>query len=411
MSIKKQQRLANQLSKMSVALFVAFAASAVAQDATTDQGAVIKTDVGIDLLPALNTGFKHDDNITRVADEKLSSWIFTVAPSIKATLLDGTNSYVVSAAIKDAQYMSSRPDEYTDAYWEGEAKFSPEDAQKFAIKANRSWLHEDRGTGISEGRGDLQSSVTKYNTTRTDIAYEYGRDGSQGKVKLNGRLFSKEFENFRDVTIFRDVDSYEAGAGFFYQMKDSYSLFLEASQANIQYALVDPSGDRNSLDTNYRAGVEWEISSVTTGTLKAGYQDKNFDLAAREDFNGFAWEAILLWQPLTYSGFDIATGRRAKDVESVAVIGDFIVETTAALGWNHEWSELWSTKLAYEYQTNEYNISDRKDITRVATVELNGDLLRWMKVKGFYNHEVRTSNAQGFGFDRNVVGIEFNFTL
>ena len=80
-------------------------------------------------------------------------------------------------------------------------------------------------------------------------------------------------------------------------------------------------------------------------------------------------------------------------------------------GWNHEWSELWSTKLAYEFQTNEYNISNRYDISRVATAELNGDLLRWMKVKGFFNHEVRTSNAFGFGYDRNVVGIEFNFTL
>ncbi|MDZ7902899.1 MAG: hypothetical protein U5L01_10335 [Rheinheimera sp.] len=69
-------------------------------------------------------------------------------------------------------------------------------------------------------------------------------------------------------------------------------------------------------------------SAAATGTVKAGYQDKNFDLLAREDFHGFAWEAILLWQPLTYSGFDIATGRRAKDVDSVAVVGDYIIETT-----------------------------------------------------------------------------------
>ncbi len=411
MSINQNAISARKLSQFTLAFIVAFATSAVAQEQGPEQGAVIKTDSGVDLLPALNTGFKHDDNITRVADNKLSSWIFTIAPSVKATLLDGTNSYTMTAAVKDAVYFSSNPDEYTDGYWEGEAKFSADEAQKFSVKANRSWLHEDRGTGISEGRGNLQSAVTKYNSTKTDFDYEYGSDGSRGKLKLNGRLYSKEFENFRDVTVYRDYDYYLGGAGFFYQMEGSYSLFIEANQANIQYAKVDPSGDRNSLDTNYRAGVEWEISSVTTGTVKAGYQDKNFDLLAREDFHGFAWEAILLWQPLTYSGFDIATGRRAKDVDSVAVVGDYIVETTYGLGWNHEWSELWSTKLAYEFQTNEYNITDRKDIARVATVELNGDLLRWMKVKGFFNHEIRTSNAIGFGYDRNVVGIEFNFTL
>ncbi|MDZ7902897.1 MAG: hypothetical protein U5L01_10325 [Rheinheimera sp.] len=71
MSINQKTNSAAKLSQITVALLVAFAASAVAQEQGPEQGAVIKTDSGVDLLPALDTGLKHDDNITRVADDRI----------------------------------------------------------------------------------------------------------------------------------------------------------------------------------------------------------------------------------------------------------------------------------------------------------------------------------------------------
>jgi polysaccharide biosynthesis protein VpsM len=385
-------------------------APAVAQSTVPASG-VIKTASGIDLIPSVQVGLKHDDNVVRSSSNEISSWVNSIAPALKAMMVDGADSYTVTAAINNARYFSSQQDDFTDGYLDAEAKISPSSHHNFKLKANTSWLHEDRGTGVSEGRGLLLNDVTKFNSQFLEGEYVYGAQSSTGKIRLNSRYFNKNYDNFRDVTQYRDYDSTLFGGAFVYQTNGSIKMVASASTAAIDFKVLDLSGDRNNTDNNYRVGVEWEITSITSGELKLGYQDKNFDRAQREDFSGFAWEAILVWQPLTYSGFDIATGRRAKDVDAVNVLGDYIIETTYGLGWNHQWSETWDTKIAYEYQTNKYNLSDRTDTGKVITLELNKQLLRWVKIKAFANIENRTSTLGVIEFDRTVLGLNAEFTL
>ncbi len=385
-------------------------APAIAQSAAPASG-VIKTASGIDLIPSVQVGLKHDDNVVRSSSNEIDSWVNSIAPALKAMLVDGADSYTFTAALNNARYFSSDADNFTDGYLDAEAKISPASQHNFKVKANASWLHEDRGTGVSEGRGLLLDDVTKFNSQLLEGEYLYGAQSSTGKIRLNSKYFNKKYDNFRDVTQYRDYDSTLFGGAFLYQTNGSVKLVASANTAEIDFKVLDLSGDRNNTDNNYRVGVEWEISSITSGELKLGYQDKNFDRAQREDFSGFAWEAILVWQPLTYSGFDIATGRRAKDVDAVNVLGDYIIETTYGLGWNHQWSETWDTKIAYEYQTNKYNLSDRKDTGKVITLELNKQLLRWVKIKAFANIEDRTSTLGVIEFDRAVIGLNAEFTL
>jgi hypothetical protein len=387
-----------------------YIAPATAQSAASPSG-VIKTSSGIDLIPSLQIGMKHDDNVIRASSNEINSWVNTIAPALKATMVNGADNYTFTAALNNARYFSSVQDDFTDGYLDLEARISPASQHNFDLRANSSWLHEDRGTGVSEGRGLLLNEVTKFNSQLLDGEYVYGAQSSTGKIRLNSRYFTKEYDNFRDITEYRDYDSMLFGGAFVYQTNAAFKLVASANTAEIDFQVLDLSGDRNNTDNNYRVGLEWEFSSITTGELKLGYQDKNFDIAQREDFGGFAWEAILVWQPLTYSGFDVATGRRAKDVEAVNVVGDYIIETTYGLGWNHQWSETLDSKLAYEYQTNEYNLSSRKDTSDVITLELNKQLLRWVKIKAFVNIESRTSTLGVIEFDRNVIGINAEFTL
>jgi|GEM_PF-477480 len=383
----------------------------VAAQATAPDSGVIKTDSGIDLIPSLQVGLKHDDNVVRASSNEINSWVNTIAPALKAMLVDGADNYTVTAALNNARYFSSHQDDFTDGYLEAEANISPASQHNFKFKANGSWLHEDRGTGVSEGRGLILDEVTTFNSQFLDGEYLYGAASSTGKIRINSRYFNKKYDNFRDVTQYRDYDSMLVGSAFIYQTNGAFQLVASASTAEIDFKLRDLTGDRNNTDNNYRLGVEWEFSSITSGELKLGYQNKNFDIAQREDFGGFAWEAILVWKPLTYSGFDVATGRRAKDVDAVNVLGDYIIETTYSLGWNHQWSESFDSKVAYEYQTNEYNLSNRTDTGKVITLELNKQLLRWVKIKAFANIEDRTSTLGVIEFDRTVVGLNAEFTL
>lgn len=383
-----------------------------------EQEGVIRTESGIDFIPSLQAELKHDDNVVRDADATISSWVSTIAPTLKANLIDGPNSYGLSAAVKNAVYFDSSADNFTDGYLDAEAKLSPASSHNLKLKANNSWLHEDRGTGISEGRGNLQSEETRFNAQTLTAEYEYGSAGSIGKLRANTRFYNKDYKNFRDLTQYRDFDSRQIGGGFVYQTPGAFKLVAELSTADINFKTEDLSGSRNNTDNNYRLGAEWDITALTTGILKLGYQNKDFDLAAREKFNGFSWEAIVQWLPLTYSGFDFSTGRRAKDVDALNINSDYILETTYAIGWNHQWSEQLTSKLSYEYQTDEYNrvlqaniVLGREDTRKIITGELEMKPLRWLTLKGFVNLEDRTSTQGVIVYDRTVYGLNVQMTL
>lgn len=383
-----------------------------------EQEGVIRTESGIDFIPSLQAELKHDDNVVRDKAATISSWVSTLAPTLKANLVDGPSSYGFAAALKNAVYFDSSADNFTDGYLEAEARLSPGSAHNLKFKANNSWLHEDRGTGVSEGRGNLQPEETRFTAQNFQADYEYGSSGSVGKLRANTRYYQKEYDNFRDLTQYRDHDLRQIGGGFVYQTAGAFKLVAELSAADINFKTEDLSGSRNNTDTNYRLGAEWDISALTTGILKLGYQDKDFDLAARDKFSGFSWEAIVQWLPLTYSGFDFSTGRRAKDVDALNVNSDYIIETTYAIGWNHQWSEQLSSKLAYEHQTDEYNrilqlgnTLGREDTRKIITAELESKPLRWLTVTGFVNVEDRTSTLGVIVYDRTVYGLSFQMTL
>ncbi len=383
-----------------------------------EQEGVIRTESGIDFIPSLQAELKHDDNVVRDKNATISSWVSTVAPTLKANLIDGPNRYAFAAAVKNAVYFDSSEDNFNDGYLDAEAKLSPASAHSLTFKANNSWLHEDRGTGVSEGRGNLQSEETRFNAQNLTAEYEYGSSGSVGKLRANTRFYNKDYKNFRDLTQYRDFDLRQLGGGFVYQTPGAFKLVAELSTADINFKTEDISGSRNNTDNNYRLGAEWDISALTTGILKLGYQNKDFDIAAREKFTGFSWETIVQWLPLTYSGFDFSTGRRAKDVDALNINSDYIVETTYAIGWNHQWSEQLSSKLAYEYQTDEYNrviqlgtALGREDTRKVLTAELESKPLRWLTVKGFVNLEDRTSTLGVIEYDRTVYGLNVQMTL
>ncbi|TXH98085.1 MAG: hypothetical protein E6Q75_02675 [Rheinheimera sp.] len=383
-----------------------------------EQEGVIRTESGIDFIPSLQAELKHDDNVVRDKDATVSSWISTLAPTLRANLVDGPNSYSFAAAVKNAVYFDSSADNFTDGYLDAEAKLSPASAHNLKLKANNSWLHEDRGTGVSEGRGNLQSEETRFNAQTLQAEYEYGSSGSIGKLRANTRFYNKDYKNFRDLTQYRDYDSLQLGGGFVYQTPGAFKLVAELSTAEIDFKTDDLSGSRDNTDNNYRLGAEWDITALTTGILKLGYQNKDFDLAVREKFTGFSWEAIVQWLPLTYSGFDFSTGRRAKDVDALNINSDYIIETTYSIGWNHQWSEQLSSKLSYEYQTDEYNrvvrlgtTLGREDTRKIITAELESKPLRWLTLTGFVNLEDRTSTLGVIVYDRTVYGLNVQMTL
>ncbi|MDF3125690.1 outer membrane beta-barrel protein [Rheinheimera sp. 1928-s] len=392
--------------KSKLAVMVALACASSQVFAVEPQS--IQTGSGFDITPLLTTGLKFDDNITSSSANEIDSWILTAVPSVKAVLDDGVTKTEFSAALFNGTYLDSSDDNFTDTMLGALFDTQLSEQGKFNAKADFVWGHEDRGTGITEGLSNSQDEPTRFNNQTVSGYYEYGAQAAPARVRFGAKYFNKEYMNQREVTQFRDYDSVLGGVNFYYDTLSGTTAVLETSIEDTSYDFVDPTAPRDSKDSNVKVGAEWQISALTSGEAKIGYQKKDFDDSAREDFSGVSWIVNATWSPLTYSNINVGTGRKAKDPLQG---GDYIKETTYVVGWSHNWTDAMQTNLSYNRMEEDYVGISRKDENDSYTASVKYAFRRFVDVTLFTTVTDKTSSVQGIEFDRNITGLSFDFSL
>ncbi|MFT5705971.1 MAG: hypothetical protein ACI9ES_000241 [Oceanospirillaceae bacterium] len=379
--------------------------------AAEEKAGVIRTESGVDFIPGLTSGLNYDDNLTSASGsaDKLDSWILTVTPAVQAQMLDGNNVYALEAGFKYAEYFNSSDDNYLDAILKAKSKLELNQSNRTELEMFYVSGHEDRGSGVFEGTsGVLQDEANTFDILSAGGYYEYGAKTTPARARVNARYFSKEYSNFESITQYRNYADTTLGATFYYDTQAATSIFIDFQNVNTAYDVVDLTGDRDSTTNTARVGVEWQATASTEGSIGIGYQRKDFDNSAREDFSGLSWDAKVTWTPLTYSSIDLTTGRASKDPNGV---GDFIRATSYGIKWNHEWSQLFSSFIGFNQVTDVYTGIEREDKTKVYQFGLNYNVTRWLTLKSGINFNQVDSTDTQFAFDRNVYFINAEMTL
>jgi hypothetical protein len=178
-------------------------------------------------------------------------------------------------------------------------------------------------------------------------------------------------------------------------MPKTYVL-AEVRQSDISYELSTvPASGR---ERRYYGGVSWEATAATTGTLKLGRLEREFD-SGRPKFTGSSWEGLITWAPRTYSTFDFYTSRQTNESTG---LGNFILSDIYGATWNHAWSSVLSTAVILRGQRDDYQGFDRNDKTGTLGVKVGYRFRRWLTVGAEYNHTRRDSNVNQFDYDRNL---------
>ncbi|MEZ8186318.1 outer membrane beta-barrel protein [Shewanella sp. 5S214] len=379
--------------------------------AADDKAGVIRTESGIDFTPGLNGGLKYDDNITsaNTSADELSSWVLTVTPAVQAQLLDGNNIYTVEAGIQYGDYFSSSDDNYLDGLLKAKSEVELNQSNRFNIEAAYIAGHEDRGTGIFEGNsGNGQAEPNTYDILSAGGYYEYGAKTTPARARVNAKYLSKEYSNFEFITQYRNYADTTLGATFYYDTQAATSIFIDFQNVNTAYDVVDPTGDRDSTTNTAKVGVEWQATASTEGSIGIGYQRKGFDNDVREDFSGLSWDAKMTWTPLTYSAFELSTGRTSRDPNG---LGDFIRGTSYGVQWHHEWSELFTSSVGFKQVNDDYTGVEREDKSKVYQFGLNYNVTRWLTLNtGVDIFEIDSTDNQ-YAYDRNIYFIKAEMTL
>lgn len=358
----------------------------------------------------------YDDNIYRLESNENDAWITKIMPAVTLEAGQGTSKYSLLMNAEAGIYSSSEQgdDDYTDYEASGLANWELNQRNRLDASLQHRAGHDARGTGRSDVAFDKLTLVPdldepdEWALNRVAAKYTFGGAGSRGNVSAGVAYGEKEYTNNSPSTDILERDDTEVRLLGLLKALPRTSVLLEARWHSIDYEDDVTSGNRDSEDSRYFVGVEWEATAKTTGSIRVGYQEKDPDFFGFDNYYATAWEVQAVWSPKTYSTLEVTAFRGAEDSGDALTFIDY---ETYMLRWNHNWSSRLTTAVFGQVDALEYQGFSRHDDVDTWGFSASYLVSKLFKVNGQYQYEDRNSSVAGLDYERNVVvfGAEMSF--
>ena len=313
--------------------------------------------------PSMKIITRHDDNIFLSDKNEVSSLMGIVSPAITFSLQDNIKKLTLDYEIEAGFYENSSQDDYVDQKLLGVFVFNPTDRIKTELQVEYLDKHDDRGTGRTEGFGAAGPGSSldpdEWHSYGIGGLLSYGTPNATGRVEIETSYVTKVYDNNRQFTFVRDRNDLNLRGTFYYKIWPKTRLLFEIKQTVFEYennAIGQAS--LNSTGRDYLFGVAWERTAKTSGFLKLGYEEKDFDSDLRDDTSGFKWETGTRWSPRTYSTVDITSIQRQDETNG---FGDSIDVAEFKVSWNHIWPNRISSTIDFLFTKEDFAPTIRED--------------------------------------------------
>jgi hypothetical protein len=380
-------------------LFENASAQDVPEDATIVRGPFsLNSSIGLDIV--------HDDNVFRAATDERGATITLVKPELGLQFAPGSHVLSLDYAGELGRYSSLTSDDYDDHRIEGSAALRLGRRSELEFSSSLKELHENRGTGLTEGTpvGELPVEPDRYSDTAVSARYTYGLSDDGASISLSLGETNTDYDNNLERTRYfaRSVSS--TGLSFGVPVKGATRIVFEVGMDDVAYDHVRPG--RSSVDSTeqeYLIGVEWDASAKTTGSIKAGHLEKDFDALDVPSFSSPTWEMSVRWSPRSYSHLEFGTRRTAEESNSLS--GDARDITEDSVSWIHSWNDRLQTTVAMALLHEDYQGTGdlRKQDTGRYSLDLSYEIQSWLQWEIGLARNTRSSDIDRFDFAGNIV--------
>ena len=255
------------------------------------------------LIPMMGVAFRQDSNIFRQSANEESDTITEFKPVVQLLGEKDANRYALTYTGDYAKYWDSSRDDYADHTISADVLLSPNNYYSVDFGASLGKLHENRGEGSSEGINAIQRpEPDEYDLNNINVVFDFGRDSARMGVELEAARSDIEYTNNRSETQFRDRDETNFGGRVYVRTSGKTRVFVGAARKDFEYD-VNPlfGGTLDSEQQRWYVGARWEVTGKTSGEVRIGSVDKDFDEVTRTDSDLGFWNAAVTWSPRTYS--------------------------------------------------------------------------------------------------------------
>jgi len=351
-----------------------------------------------------------DDNPFLLSTDALEDDIWRVAPSIRLIGRGGMNTYSLTYDGEFGRYSDFDSEDYNDHNLTGLFEIDINQRSNLTLDAGFGQFHDDRGTGGSEGAQTPQSGVPdEFDLLSYGFQFELGGNDSTFQVRIRADVADKEYTNNRAVTFDRDKEETTYGGLIAYNLSSESAVLFEVVIGDLDYDSIPTTGfSLDSEETTYFVGFEWAIGAKTTGYIKVGQQEKNFDDPARQDQDDVSWDVAISWSPRTYSTLTLGS---SKTFDETNGYGDAILSQIYDVAWRHEWNDNFVTNVRYSYTQDEHAPTSRDDETSRFDFNAVYSFRRWLDLEFNASFADRDSSAALIGYDRNIYTLSLNLGI
>jgi len=253
-----------------------------------------------------------------------------------------------------------------------------------SLNLSNSYLkgHEPRGSSSS---GFIE--LFRNNTATASASYQLA---DLSKIQVD---YAKSLWHFQ-TSGFRNRDEAVVSGYFYYRFLPKTSAFVEYERKNVVFSEATLDTD-NSADS-ILAGLTWEMSARSKGTIKVGTTKKDFTSPDQGDFKGWVGYADARHDFTDNTGI-MLNGQRT--VNETSLIGNrYFITTGLYAELTHLFVRRWSGVVRGSYGEDNYadpippDTTVRMDRTRLIGAGVKYVMKDWLEFAIDYNSRERRSN-------------------
>ncbi len=351
---------------------------------------------GVTAYPGFDLVLKNDSNIFRYGDanpNKRSSKITVLSPSVVLQAEKGAHAYSLTYIADIGRYSNSPADNYVDQKFLGLAELGLSIRSTLTILPSYLIGHNDRGSTF----GTATAEPSTWHLTGLNGSFSYGAEGARGRLLFDLGYTDLQYQNNRAVTTAYDRKQASVSGSFYLRMQPKTSLLVTAKHSGISYKQI--GSIRNGNEQILWIGVKWETTARTSGEVKVGRLQKNFDSTV-QSYSADSWEGDVRWSPVSYVNVDLVSSRRTNESTFAGSSAILVSNSGANIAYN---LNARVTLHAKGYRVKEdFVLTNRVDYTDTWGLRAEYHFRSWLVGGVEFTNNARTSNNSLNDYSRNI---------
>ena len=337
----------------------------------------------VEFIPTLKVSQGYDTNVDQAPDgERESSNVTKIAPTFLFRAQERANRYRLRYTPTFQRYSHESDDNRINHRARASSRMVLDGRNRVNLGASFSRV---QATLTDTNRANDEDTGNINNKTNVDGTYLFGARGAKGQLELDAGYEWNRYSNHLTSgsnNQSKEYNSPRVGATFYWRVAPKTQVLVGGQYAKYNYRWSESTIDSKNM-SGY-VGARWSATAKTTGSVRVGRSEKNFDNAGIDDETITSWEANVTWRPASYSTVRLSTENtfdEGSETDTDELRESTIEQATYSLRWTYDWDPQISSNVGYRFQDKKYKGGEsagRKDEINTVTVGVTYSFRRWL---------------------------------